>query len=72
MKTTVPLKWGYMGFHVSFQECITSTTTVFIATITIVFIIAFLAMIIISTIITEFICRQILNCPNSKAATLNP
>ena len=21
MKTTVPLKWGYVGFHVSFQEC---------------------------------------------------
>ena len=21
LKTTVPLKWGYMGFHVSFGEC---------------------------------------------------
>ena len=22
IKTTVPLKWGYMGFHVSLGECI--------------------------------------------------
>ena len=21
LKTTVPLKWGYMGFHVSLGEC---------------------------------------------------
>ena len=26
MKTTVPLKWGYMGFHVSFGECTVCVT----------------------------------------------
>ena len=28
IKTTVPLKWGYMGFHVSFEKCIPCVASV--------------------------------------------